>query len=81
MTTLRVPLNPDTVTVNGDRVRVSLDRFLLLQFDRAIVREQSTLMLFAHGRRAPLDHHLERDLRRTQPEQLSRAGQNHADRD
>ena len=59
MTTLRVPLNPDTVTVNGDRVRVSLDRFLLLQFDRAIVRDQSTLMLFAHGRRAPLDHHLD----------------------
>ncbi len=28
----------------------------------------------------PLDHHLERDLRRTQSEQLSRAGQNHADR-
>jgi Fe-S cluster assembly protein SufB len=32
-----------------------------------------------HRQKHQIDHYLERDLRRTQPEQLSRAGENHAD--
>lgn len=59
MRTIREPVCPDTVTVNGGRIRLTDDRFDLLLFDRAILREQSPLQLLALGRDAPPDHHLE----------------------
>lgn len=54
----RFPIAPDTVTVLGHRVREHEPRWRGLDFQKATLRTQSTLMLAVCGKDAPYDLHL-----------------------
>lgn len=56
---VRFPIAPDTVTVLGSRWKVTDVAWRGLDFTRARLRTQSTLMLSICGRDAPYDLHLD----------------------